>query len=160
MAPDSNSASGWPPGPLGSMMAGILLLGLSERNSGDSWSWVSKLTRCGSYGRPVSSSMIATLTPLGVGKEYSCSRSGCWAGHLWVMGKVERLVMGSLSTARKPRVQRARNLLRVLGMRFCGHEPYCLGYGSWDAASVICQSATETELANNSSTFVLLFGCS
>src|SRR3990167_8963017 len=141
MAPDSNSASGWPPGPLGSMMAGILLLGLSERNSGDSWSWVSKLTRCGSYGRPVSSSMIGTFTPLGG-------------------GKVERLVMGRLSTARKPRVQRARNLLRVLGMRFCGHEPYCLGYGSWDAASVICQSATETELANNSSTFVLLFGCS
>src|SRR5450830_1780391 len=31
-------------------MAGILLLGLSERNSGDIWSWVSKLTRCGSYG--------------------------------------------------------------------------------------------------------------
>ena len=91
MAPDSNSASGWPPGPLGSRMAGILLLGLSARNSGESWSLVSKLTRCGSYGSPVSSSRIDTFTPLGVGSEYSCSRSGCAAGHLAVMGWVHAM---------------------------------------------------------------------
>ena len=34
MAPDSNRASGLPPGPSGSMIAGILPFGLSERNSG------------------------------------------------------------------------------------------------------------------------------
>jgi hypothetical protein len=44
IAPDSNSGSGLPSGPLGSMMAGILLFGFSDRNSGDSWSLVSKLT--------------------------------------------------------------------------------------------------------------------
>ena len=43
-----NSASGWPPGPCGSMMAGILLFGLSDRNSGLNWSFASKRTRCGS----------------------------------------------------------------------------------------------------------------
>src|SRR4051812_16535564 len=74
-------------------MAGILLLGLSERNSGEVWSLVSKLTRCGSYGRAGSSSAIDTLTPLGVGSEYSCSRSGCWAGHFRVTRKLERSVM-------------------------------------------------------------------
>src|SRR3990167_9221521 len=31
--------------------------------------------------------MIDTLTPLGVGSEYSCRRSGCWAGHLLLIGK-------------------------------------------------------------------------
>jgi hypothetical protein len=74
-------------------MAGILLFLLSEMNSGVSWSWVSKLTRCTSYGSPVSSSAIDTLTPLGVGSEYSCRRSGWRAGHLRVMGKADRSFM-------------------------------------------------------------------
>jgi hypothetical protein len=69
MAPDSNSGSGAPPGPCGSMIAGILLLGLSDRNSGEFWSFVSKFTRCGSYGSPLSSSMMDAFTPLGVGSE-------------------------------------------------------------------------------------------
>src|SRR5471030_1848536 len=94
MAPDSNSANGLPPGPFGSRMAGILLFGFSDRNSGDIWSLVSKRTRWTSYGRPISSSAIDTFTPLGVGSEYSCSRSGCDAGHLWVIAKAERSVMG------------------------------------------------------------------
>ncbi len=34
MAPDSNSASGWPPGPSGSRMAGILLLGVQRQKLG------------------------------------------------------------------------------------------------------------------------------
>src|SRR5574343_1547383 len=93
MAPDSLSARGWPPGPLGSRMAGILLLGLRLRNSAENWSSVSKFTKCASYGRPISSSMIETLTPLGVGSEYSCSRAGCRAGHLRVIGKSESVVM-------------------------------------------------------------------
>ena len=50
-------------------MAGIFWYGLRAVNSGDFWSLLSKLTRCGSYGRPVSSSAIETLTPLGVGSE-------------------------------------------------------------------------------------------
>jgi hypothetical protein len=33
MAPDSNSEIGWPSGPSGSTMAGILLFGLMARNS-------------------------------------------------------------------------------------------------------------------------------
>ena len=41
-----------PSGPLGSRMAGILLLGLIDRNSGVNWSCVSKLTRCASWGSP------------------------------------------------------------------------------------------------------------
>ena len=69
MAPDSNNGSGFPSGPFGSISAGILLLGLSDRNSGEFWSLVSKFTRCGSYASPVSSSMIAAFTPLGVGNE-------------------------------------------------------------------------------------------
>src|SRR3954471_11238764 len=36
--------------------------------------------RCGSYSRPVSSSMMLTFTPFGVGSEKSCSRSGYSAG--------------------------------------------------------------------------------
>ena len=43
-----NSASGFAPGPCGSMMAGILLLGKVPTNSGVSWSLVWKLTRCAS----------------------------------------------------------------------------------------------------------------
>jgi hypothetical protein len=66
IAPDSNSGSGFPPGPFGSMIAGIFPLGLSERNSGVFWSLVLKSMRCGSYGSPISSSMIETFTPFGV----------------------------------------------------------------------------------------------
>ena len=86
MAPDSNSARGWPPGPWGSKMAGILLFGFSARNSGENWSLAWMSTRCASYGMPTSSSMTDTLMPLGVGKEYSCSQSGNCAGHLRVIG--------------------------------------------------------------------------
>src|SRR5580765_1150516 len=89
IAPDSNNGNGSPLGPLGSMIAGILLFGLSDRNSGDTWSLLSKLTRCTSYGRPVSSRKIDTFTPFGVGSEYSCKRSGCLGGHLRVIGNFD-----------------------------------------------------------------------
>jgi len=46
MAPDSNSGSGAPSGPSGSMIAGILPFGFSERNSGLRCSRASKATRC------------------------------------------------------------------------------------------------------------------
>jgi hypothetical protein len=69
IAPDSNNPSGLPPGPFGSMIAGILPFGLSDRNSGVFWSSLLKSTRCASYGSPISSSMIETLTPFGVGSE-------------------------------------------------------------------------------------------
>src|SRR3954454_15913275 len=36
--------------------------------------------KCGSYSSPVSSSMMLTFTPFGVGSEKSCSRSGYCAG--------------------------------------------------------------------------------
>jgi len=42
---------------------------MSERNSRDICSSVSKRTRWGSFGNPVSSSMTETLTPLGVENE-------------------------------------------------------------------------------------------
>src|SRR5580704_17085 len=90
IAPDSNKGKGLPSGPCGSSMAGILLLGLSERNSGDICSLASKSTRCGSYARPVSSSITETLTPFGVGSEYSWIRSGCRAGHFLVIGNIDR----------------------------------------------------------------------
>ena len=51
------------------MIAGIFPLGLSERNSGVFWSSLLKSTRCTSYGKPISSSMIETFTPFGVGSE-------------------------------------------------------------------------------------------
>src|SRR5580692_2077159 len=89
IAPDSNKASGAPAGPWGSRMAGILPLGLSDKNSGDFCSLLSKLTRCGSYGRPVSSSIMETFTQLGVGSEYSWMRSGWRGGHFWVIVKAE-----------------------------------------------------------------------
>jgi hypothetical protein len=58
-----------PPGPCGSRIAGILLFGLSDRNSGVVCSLASKRIACGSYGRPVSSSIAETLMPFGVGSE-------------------------------------------------------------------------------------------
>ena len=36
-------ASGWPPGPFGSISAGFLLFGLSDRNSGEVWSLLPKV---------------------------------------------------------------------------------------------------------------------
>ena len=36
------------------------------------------------------SRMTDTLTPLGVGREYRCSRLGCCAGHLRVTEKTQR----------------------------------------------------------------------
>jgi hypothetical protein len=51
-------------GPLGSMIAGILLFGFSDRNSGEVWSFLSK--RPGAARRAaVSSSISETLMPLG-----------------------------------------------------------------------------------------------
>src|SRR5215212_6975791 len=89
------------------MIAGILLFGLSDRNSGVIWSLLPKLTRWTSYGSPVSSSMIDTLTPLGVGSEYSCRRSGCCAGHFFVMGKsVSAFMAGSIRSLGNPRAGR------------------------------------------------------
>jgi hypothetical protein len=58
-----------PPGPSGSRIAGIFPFGLSERNSGVFWSSLPKSMVCGSYGSPISSSMIDTFTPFGVGSE-------------------------------------------------------------------------------------------
>src|SRR5690242_18902162 len=72
------------------MIAGILPLGLSERNSGVLCSSRMMSTRWGSYASPVSSSMIDTFTPLGVLSEYSWMRSGCRAGQRAVIGKADR----------------------------------------------------------------------
>jgi len=49
-------------------MAGILPLGFSDRNSGVQVSFLVMSMVWGSYGRPISSSMIDTLTPFGVGR--------------------------------------------------------------------------------------------
>src|SRR3989344_4626761 len=38
--------------------------------------------------------MIETFTPLGVGSEYSCRRSGYWAGHLRLIGKAASEFIG------------------------------------------------------------------
>jgi hypothetical protein len=46
MAPDSNSAKRLPPGPSGSTIAGILLLGLIARNSGRNCSSLPMFTGC------------------------------------------------------------------------------------------------------------------
>jgi hypothetical protein len=69
MAPDSNRASGLPPGPSGSRIAGIFPFGFSVRYSGVQLSFLVMSIRCASYGRPISSSMIETFTPLGVFSE-------------------------------------------------------------------------------------------
>src|ERR1700728_3670991 len=127
IAPDSNNARGAPPGPWGSRMAGILPLGLSERNAGDFWSLESKLTRCGSYGRPVSSSMIETFTPLGVGSEYSWMRSGCRGGHFWVMGRQK--ARSSLAT---PTIVKSPVALRLRSSYCAGEHPLRIGYDSGD----------------------------
>src|SRR3546814_7911365 len=86
----SSDLSGAPSGPFGSSIAGILLFGFSDIDSGEVWSLLSKLTLCTSYGRPVSSSMIDAFTPLGVGSEYSWMRSGCCAGHFRVIENADK----------------------------------------------------------------------
>ena len=67
MAPDSQTAIGLPLGPAGSMIAGIRPFGFKDTNAGSFDSFLEISTKWGSYGKPVSSSMIETLTPLGVG---------------------------------------------------------------------------------------------
>jgi hypothetical protein len=49
------------------MIAGLFLLGFSDKNASLFTSASDSVTRCGSYGRPISYSAIDTLTPLGVG---------------------------------------------------------------------------------------------
>ncbi|MNT05485.1 hypothetical protein D3C72_1401050 [compost metagenome] len=51
------------------MIAGILPFGFSDKNSGVQVSFLPMSIRCASYGRPISSSMIETFTPFGVGSE-------------------------------------------------------------------------------------------
>src|ERR1700722_1097883 len=97
IAPDSNKARGLPPGPCGSRMAGILPLGLSDKNSDVFCSLPSKPTLCGSYGRAVSSSIMDIFTPFGVGSEYNWMRSGCRGGHFWVMAKAESSFIAHIS---------------------------------------------------------------
>ena len=64
MAPDSNTAK---LSSERSVMAGMRPFGLSATNAGSFDSLFEMSTKCGSYAAPVSSSMIGTLTPLGVG---------------------------------------------------------------------------------------------
>ena len=78
----------------------------------------SKLTRCASCGRPVSSRLIKVFVPLGVVSDQSCRRFGCRARHLRVIGKSESAVMrgndGQRAVGR--RVQGGR---RALGPSHC-----------------------------------------
>src|ERR1700704_4296124 len=71
MAPDSKTEIGFPSGPLRSTIAGVLLFGLILRNSGLNCSPVRMLTGRTSYSRPVSSTMMWILCPLGVGQVYT-----------------------------------------------------------------------------------------
>src|SRR5687768_16998153 len=65
-------AIGFPPGPSGSTIDGILPFGLIFRYSGVNCSLlVPMLILCARYGRPHSSSMMETLRPLGVLHVYS-----------------------------------------------------------------------------------------
>src|SRR5574343_603329 len=57
---------------------------------------------------PSSSSAMLTFTPLGVGSEYSCSRSGWAAGHLRVMGKALRSWLMGRSGGRVARMAPTR----------------------------------------------------
>jgi hypothetical protein len=58
------------------MIAGMRPFGFNDTNAGSFDSLFEMSIKWGSYGRPVSSSIIETLTPLGVGAAYSCKRSG------------------------------------------------------------------------------------
>src|SRR5580693_2251809 len=66
MAPDSNTLTRLPPGPSGSTIAGILLLGLIARNAGAICSPLLMLTGKTLYGSPISSSATLILRPFGV----------------------------------------------------------------------------------------------
>ena len=58
---------GSPSGPSWSTIAGILLFGLTRRNSGVNWSPSPMLMAITLYASPVSSSMMWILWPFGVG---------------------------------------------------------------------------------------------
>src|ERR1700694_5521795 len=66
MAPDSNTLTHLPPGPSGSTIAGILLLGLIARKSGAICSPLVMFTGMTLYGSPISSSATLILRPFGV----------------------------------------------------------------------------------------------
>src|SRR5580693_1542872 len=71
MAPDSNTLTRLPPGPSGSTIAGILLLGLIARNAGAICSPLLMLTGKTLYGSPISSSATLILRPFGVFQVWS-----------------------------------------------------------------------------------------
>ena len=98
MAPDSNTRVGgfW----LRSSRAGILELGLTSTKPLENCSPLSMRTSQASYSAPwwprasSSSSMMVTLTPLGVPSEYSCR--GCWPtgnSASWVAPATGRLML-------------------------------------------------------------------
>src|SRR6478736_8681090 len=66
MAPDSNTLTRFPPGPSGSTIAGILLLGLRLRKAGAICSPLLMLMGNTLYGSPISSSATDILRPFGV----------------------------------------------------------------------------------------------
>src|SRR5690606_12689693 len=67
IAPVSQSTKPGPSGPSSSMITGVLLLGLSARNSGVSWSPANISTGSRRHSSSISSSAIAILRALGVG---------------------------------------------------------------------------------------------
>jgi hypothetical protein len=67
MAPDSNTGIG-PSGVSRSTIAGMRAFGLIAMNSGLNWSPAPMFTGLSVYGRPVSSSMMETFQPFGVGQ--------------------------------------------------------------------------------------------
>src|SRR5258706_12014288 len=71
IAPDSNTLTRLPPGPSGSTIAGILLLGLIARNAGAICSPLVMLTGTTLYGSPISSSPTLILRPFGVFQVWS-----------------------------------------------------------------------------------------
>src|SRR6476661_6763321 len=66
MEPDSNTLTRFPPGPSGSTIAGILLLGLRLRKAGAICSPLLMLMGNTLYGSPISSSATDILRPFGV----------------------------------------------------------------------------------------------
>jgi hypothetical protein len=92
MAPDSNKASGSPPG-LRVEDGGNLVVRVEAEEFGRKLVLGLEVDQMRLVGQAAFLSRIDTLTPLGVGSEYSCSRSGCCGGHLWVMGKAARACM-------------------------------------------------------------------
>ena len=68
MAPDSNIEIGLPPGPPGSTIAGMRLLGEIAKNSGLNCSPLAMFTGTTLYASPHSSSMIVIFQPFGVGQ--------------------------------------------------------------------------------------------